>query len=326
MKLAPLPENEAARIRVLERYDVLDTPREEVFDRITRIASLVTGAPISLVSLVDDERQWFKSRVGLEASQTPRGISFCGHALESNVPLVIPDASKDERFADNPLVIGGLGIRLYVGIPLKVSENVTLGTLCVIDQQAHELDEDQVTALKDLASMVVRELELRKVALTDPLTGAFNRRMFEKLGAKEMSRANRQGQPFCFAMLDLDRFKQVNDDLGHDVGDAVLMHVAQLCQETLRTEDSLFRLGGEEFGIILGNTDIDAATEVMEWLRRKVAAAMTTVRDETVSVTLSAGISVSDPADKTIDEIVRRADVALYQAKGIGRNFVKVYQ
>jgi len=326
MKLALLPENEAARIRVLERYDVLDTPREEVFDRITRIASLVTGAPISLISLVDDERQWFKSRVGLEASQTPRGISFCGHALESNVPLVIPDASKDERFADNPLVIGGLGIRLYVGIPLKVSENVTLGTLCVIDQQAHELDEDQVTALKDLASMVVRELELRKVALTDPLTGAFNRRMFEKLGAKEMSRANRQGQPFCFAMLDLDRFKQVNDDLGHDVGDAVLMHVAQLCQETLRTEDSLFRLGGEEFGVILGNTDIDAATEVIERLRRKVAAAMTTVRDKTVSVTLSAGISVSGPADRTIDEIVRRADVALYQAKDIGRNSVKVYQ
>ena len=147
---------------------MLDTPREEVFDRITRIASLVTGAPISLVSLVDDERQWFKSRVGLEASQTPRGISFCGHALESNVPLVIRMRARMNVLPTILWLSVGWASGCMSGIPLKVSENVTLGTLCVIDQQAHELDEDQVTALKDLASMVVRELELRKVSPDGP--------------------------------------------------------------------------------------------------------------------------------------------------------------
>ena len=131
-----ISKDDGIRLRLLAKYDVLDTSREEVFDRITRIASKVAGVPISLISLVDEERQWFKSRYGLETEETPRDISFCGHAIHGNEPFVVPDASQDERFADNPLVSGGLGIRLYAGVPLKVASGANLGTLCVIDKVA----------------------------------------------------------------------------------------------------------------------------------------------------------------------------------------------
>ena len=135
MKEAEIPENEEERLRSLRRLDVLDTPEEEVFDRITRIASAVFGMPISLVSLIDEERQWFKSRVGLDATETPRNISFCGHAIHTDVPLIVPDATKDDRFADNPLVTGELGLRFYAGVPLRIADGARLGTLCIIDQK-----------------------------------------------------------------------------------------------------------------------------------------------------------------------------------------------
>lgn len=157
----PFPLDEDARLRRLRELGVLDTPPEEVFDRITRLASTMLDVPIALVSLVDGQRQWFKSRVGLEATETARDISFCGHAIPGSEPLVVRDATRDVRFKGNPLVDGDLGIRFYAGVPLRVDQGSALGTLCVIDHKPRTLSERELAQLQDLAYLAERELANR---------------------------------------------------------------------------------------------------------------------------------------------------------------------
>jgi GAF domain-containing protein len=156
---------EAARLAKLLDYQVLDTPPEREFDEITAAAARLFNMPISLVSLVDGERQWFKARYGLAEKQTPRQHAFCAHAISSDDLFVVPDATQDPRFADNPLVTGDPNIRFYAGAPLVTPDNFRLGTLCVIDTKPHQApNEDQRTILTMLARLVVRELENRRIA------------------------------------------------------------------------------------------------------------------------------------------------------------------
>lgn len=153
-----VPPNEARRLATLRGLNILDTPHEERFDRITRLAQRLLNVPIVLVSLIDANRQWFKSCLGLDASETPRSISFCGHAILDDKLFVIPDALLDPRFADNPLVAGAPHIRFYAGQPLKALDGCRLGTLCVIDRKPHHLTQEQRDSLHDLASLVENEL------------------------------------------------------------------------------------------------------------------------------------------------------------------------
>jgi signal transduction histidine kinase/CheY-like chemotaxis protein len=161
---APLPANEAKRLEALYRYNILDTLPEAAFDRITRIASYLLEVPIAVVSLIDQNRQWFKSRQGLDAQETSRDLAFCAHTILHNRPLVVPDATKDPRFLRNPLVRGVPNIRFYAGAPLTTPDGFNIGTLCAIDTEIHmQLDEQKLEMLSDLATMVVDELELRVV-------------------------------------------------------------------------------------------------------------------------------------------------------------------
>jgi len=159
MEKPKIPLDEAKRLEALRRLKILDTSPEERFDRLTRLAQNLLGVPIALVSLVDAERQWFKSRQGLDASETPRDISFCGHAILGRDPFVISDATKDPRFADNPLVASAPDIRFYAGVPLRLSSGEAMGTLCVIDRVPRQLDARQTQILLDLGVLVSRELE-----------------------------------------------------------------------------------------------------------------------------------------------------------------------
>lgn len=161
MTPAPILTNEPSRVDALYRYNILDTPASADFDDFTRLASELCGTPIALISLIDSGRQWFKSRVGLAATETPRDVSFCGHAIHGVELFEVDDALNDARFRDNPLVTGAPDIRFYAGQPLITSDGYGIGTLCVIDQVPHHLTATQRNLLKVLGRLIVQQMELR---------------------------------------------------------------------------------------------------------------------------------------------------------------------
>lgn len=346
MVAAPKPIDEHARIDALQAYEILDTMPEQVFDDITYLASQICHTPIALISLVDTERQWFKSRVGLDVAETHRDLAFCAHAiLEPDELLVVKDAEEDSRFADNDFVQDGT-VRFYAGAPLRHSETGSaLGTLCVIDERPREMTDEQKTALAALSRQVIGQLELRKTlrdmkhhqsklehyqqALetanvelaaqrnTDDLTGIPNRGAFDRRLDEEVTRAKRYENPLSLVVLDVDRFKGYNDSFGHAAGDDVLKAVASMLREISRASDYVARFGGEEFTAVLPGTNLAGAAIMSERFRRGVAEAQWELRP----VTISAGIAELAEGD-TASSLLERADEALYAAKSAGRNCV----
>jgi len=159
---APIPKNEKQRLKVLWQYSVLDTMPEEIFDDLTELAARICEAPVAMITLVDEDRQWFKAKVGVSINETSRDISFCAHAITQPGLFIVPDATRDERFAKNPLVKSDPKVRFYAGAPLVSPDGYALGTLCVIDKVPRELRPEQKQALRILARHVVSQLELRR--------------------------------------------------------------------------------------------------------------------------------------------------------------------
>lgn len=309
------PENEVRRLQVLNALQLLDTGPDDRFDRLTRIARRLFDVPIALVSLVDFDRQWFKSCIGLDATETPRDISFCGHAILGDEIFVIPDALADRRFRDNPLVTDAPHIRFYAGCPLKVSLNAKVGTLCIIDTRPRAFTPDDAGALRDLAAMVEDELAAQQAATTDPLTGLWNRRGFLHVANGSLDYCARQDQPITLACIDLDGFKHINDRYGHAEGDAALRRVGEGMAQCFRSSDALARMGGDEFVALMpGAGETDAALAIGR-LRSWLAA-----EEERLGLpyrtAFSSGCVVRDPVwDRSIDDLIGRADAAMYRMK-----------
>ena len=313
-------DDEAARLKALERYRVLDTSEDAPFENIVRLVEQVLSVPICAVSLVDRHRQWFKAKRGLEVTETPRDVSFCSHAIQSYGPTVVADVTLDPRFADNPMVTGEPHIRSYVGVPLTTTDGYNIGSLCAIDTRPRSFSKRQVAILANFAKLVVDDLELREIASIDPLTGAMSRRSWMDVANKEVARAKRYGGPLSLIVLDVDRFKSINDTHGHPVGDRMLKALSTTIVDMLRISDSFGRLGGEEFAILLPETPTLAARNLAERCRLAVAEIRLPLDRGTLRATSSFGIASFRAGIDTLDAWVQRADRALYQAKRDGRN------
>jgi diguanylate cyclase (GGDEF)-like protein len=316
---------EDARLAALHRYNVLDTEPEETFDRITRLVKVVLEMPMAVVSLVDRDRQWFKSKQGVKAAETSRNISFCNHTIQGTEALIVNDALADPRFANSPLVIGDPHIRFYVGVPLRSRDGYNVGALCSMDTKARDLSPEHVAVLEDLGRLIVDELELRVQASTDVLTGVMSRRAFTEQGDREVARAKRYGSPLSCALIDADNFKSINDTHGHGVGDLALKHLASICSRELRTADCVGRIGGEEFAITLPETDMATAMKVAERLRKIIASSPLEVNGVHIRITASIGVAQYGESMRNFDGLLSNADFAMYDAKNSGRNRTACY-
>lgn len=310
-----IPANEQLRLDTLRALNILDTSAEERFDRLTRLARRLFGVPIALVSLVDANRQWFKSCIGLSSTESPREVSFCGHAILDDGILLVPDALLDERFHDNPLVVDEPGIRFYAGCPLSVANGSKLGTLCLIDVQPREFGEEDRALLRDLARMAEQELAALQLATMDELTLLSNRRGFSALAQHALNVCERLDKPATLLFFDLDGFKGINDRFGHAEGDRALSVFAAQLRQSLRDSDVIGRLGGDEFVALL--TSSDAA--LCEATLARLKSAMDAINEQAArgyDIAFSVGSVQFDAArhDGTT-ALLAEADAAMYANK-----------
>ncbi|CAB3746816.1 diguanylate cyclase [Burkholderia sp. MSh2] len=315
MQIAPKPADEAARLDTLHSLSILDTPPEERFDRLTRLARRLFDVPIALVSLVDEDRQWFKSHAGLDVAQTSRDASFCAHALLEGHTMVIQDALNDDRFHDNPLVTGAPGIRFYAGRPLAAPNGAPIGTLCLIDTRPRSLEPDELALLGDLAHMTEREIAALHFATTDELTQLTNRRGFEILARHVLSLCDRLDRHAELLFFDLNDFKSINDRFGHAEGDHALRAFADTLTGTLRDSDVIARLGGDEFVVLLSATEPADLAGPIE--RVTQALAQRNAADARgYAIRFSVGHVAYDPAHhRDVADLLALADQRMYEDK-----------
>lgn len=329
-------EEEIARLQTLESYEILDSAPEKSYDDIARLAAYICGAPVALISFFEGDRQWVKARYSAGAYaekllELPRPGALEAQMHLPGQVLQVPDITTDERFVGYAPVRSGAKLRFFAAVPLYAPAGAVLGSLAVMDRRARQLSPEQCMALETLARQVMELLEMRRTLIglseanaklgqqnvTDALTGIPNRRAYDQKLTEEVSRAKRTGAPLSLLLVDIDNFKQYNDNFGHPAGDSALQSVARVLMSSLRPYDFLARYGGEEFVIILPSTDLNDAIVVAERVRGLVAASEFPHRKFTVSI----GVSRLD-AEAGARALVQAADNGLYRAKASGRNKV----
>ncbi len=314
MQAPGLALDEELRLHSLRALRLLDSAPEDRFDRLTRLACTVLGAPISLISLIDAERQWFKSVVGLNVAETPRNISFCAHCILGEGVLVVENALQDPRFADNPLVVGEPYIRAYAGSPLRLPNRAAIGTLCVIDIEPRSFAARDLRSLWDLARLAEQELMFLEMTALDELTMLLNRRGLKLYAQYVLGRARRSQEPAVVLMFDIDRFKEINDQHGHGVGDVALKEFSNILKRAFRETDAVARTGGDEF-VVFAQASSDQVPEVLARVNRMLQDLL---RSGALPFALdfSVGFAELDHAQHAdFDACVREADRRMYAAK-----------
>lgn len=313
IRLPPTPPDEAERLAELVSLALLDSERDTRFDRVTRLARRIFDVDVALVTLIDGDRQWFLSKQGTDLDESAREISFCAHALHSDDVLHVPDASADERFAENPLVTADPAIRFYAGQPIHGPGGSRLGTLCVIDRRPRSLSPDELASLRDLAGVVEDEIAATFSGTIDELTGLTNRRGFDFVGRKLLEVCRRSGRRVTVLYADLDGLKEINDRHGHGAGDRALYDFGQILLRSYRSSDVVARLGGDEFAVIL--TGAEAPDPAVPKLRDAVDS-HNAATAEPFRIAFSIGSASFRPtSDESLDELLQRADAAMYEDK-----------
>lgn len=338
-----LASTATVRLASLHKMAIFYTPLEERFERLSRLGKRAMGTRVAAVSLVTQDKQWFKSVVGWRVNELPLGDSLCQHVIATGEPLIVPDMSKDPRFADNRLVRSGPKFRFYAGYPLKDADNRLIGTFCTMDTRPKPDAESLRPVLEDLGQLAEREVvtadlwdaqsqlvaklsEARRQALLDTLTRVWNRRGGLELLGMMLERSKKSYEQFAACMVDVDNFKEVNDAQGHQVGDQVLRQVAASIVGSVRPDDVVSRYGGDEFLVILRDADPAIARSVAERICANLRRAPLALRNGNVPITLSIGIAVNDPSEELDTQtLVSRADQALYHMKRRGRDGVTAW-
>ena len=302
------------------------------------LAASICGTQSAAISFIDDHRQWFKAKCGMAVTETPLAVSFCSQTIESDAVFVIKDARTDSRVSGNSLVTGPPAIRFYAGMRILAADGTPIAALCVIDPEPrpHGLTEVEQTTLQVLAAQVQSLLELRKlviereaqvaaqselseklrhVAEHDVLTGLPHRGLFHKRLMLAMREAEQNDTRVALMFVDVDHFKQINDSLGHDVGDAILCRFAERLRAVVRKSDTVARLGGDEFAILLTGIDQDDQIE-------NIAGSLNTRlyepiehRGRMIDCRASIGLAIFPDHAATPERLNKCADLALAQAK-----------
>lgn len=331
-----LTADEPIRLGHLHATGLLDSPLENRFERITRMACRLLGCPIAAVSLIDARRQFFKSAQGLDVSETSRGVSFCGHTILGDDVMVVQDARRDPRFHDNPLVLGEPSIVFYAGCPIRSREGAKIGSLCVIAPTPRVLNAEDRALLRDLAALASMEIaasaglamqddlmgqvrEMSHAARVDPLTRIWSREAILDIAAERMPRASGL---FGLLVIDVDDLRRVNEEHGYRAGDLVLRRVAQRVLAAAGDNDAVGRLDGEEFLLVPSAVDgLAGAVRLAERVRTEVAASPVRASGADLAVTVSVGVAVG-PRDGGVEGLLRSAEAAVVAAKGSGWNRV----
>lgn len=321
-RLPPVPAREEDRLATLQRYELLDTPAEAAFDQITRLAAKLLKVPVALISLVDRDRQWFKSRVGLPVQETPREHAFCAHALDSDALLVVGDARQDERFADNPLVTGDPNIRFYAGAPLRTADGLALGTICVIDDQPRPaLTPEEEEALRDLSAMTMAHIEARRaVGYLHPVTSLSNRFRFladaDTLAAPLADGpASGSGTAVVIDAAASQQYAELTRVLGQVCADAFEVDCARRIAACLPDRTRLYHLSPARFAFMLPGGMVGDGTHAAT-LDRVSAALRSPFQYQGVPIATSTGIGFvhrSDVAAESV-ELLRAATSAAHQS------------
>ncbi|ASK87027.1 putative diguanylate cyclase AdrA [Sphingorhabdus sp. SMR4y] len=305
-------EAEAARQFALERYDVLDTPEEARFDHITMAIKQALKVPFAGISFMDGERLWFKSKSGLKTTEFPRDISFCGFSIAQQAPTIVQDTLKDERFKNNPAVVGSPFLRSYIGVPLITPDGHNIGTLCAADITARQFSDDKVDRMKQLAELVIHELELRQQSTRDRLTGALSRSGFAVEVRKAMSLYERQGIKSTIVLFDVDLYKMVSSSLERASGNALLRSIIQTLIQRLRQSDYIGRLGGTQFAVLLTCTIGEEARQAMETVQSEWEQANSEIFFDVAFCDIS-------PAMEGWEDWIEQASTKLRAVKEAGR-------
>lgn len=334
MSVAPLPPDEGGRLLAVDQSGMLYTPAEERFDRITRLAARLFGAPMVAISLIDQDVQWFKSSVGLDSPQTTRAASFCAHALESG-QLVVEDALEDPRFADNPNVLGAPHVRAYAGKTIHASSGHALGTMCVIDSKPRSFTAEELQLLEDLAAIVEGEIRrpppqesadalmqgmhrwARERAL-DPVTRSWNHDAMVELLMREHQAASSSGERFAVALLGLERMEPIRRSLGEKGTDQVLAEVAANLRRAVGRLAALGRYDENTFLIVIPRAKEREAVAMADDALSAVTSKGFSGGAVSVHVGMTAGVAVWHPGIGVV-QLVEAAAQALATAKAKGK-------
>ncbi|MCL9683136.1 sensor domain-containing diguanylate cyclase [Legionella maioricensis] len=303
------PKNEIQRLKALHSLNILDTKSEERFDCITRVAQNLFNVPIASVSFVDEEREWFKSKYGLQFEETPREISFGAHVILEEDIMIVKDTLKDVRFKDNPLVLGNPEIRFYLGCPLKSKGRFNIGTLCLIDHKVQKFTDADLDIVKELAATVEAEFDAR-LSITDELTGLPNRQGFLLAGKQIIKRCKQFDKNLLLLYFDINKLKLTNDHYGHDEGDKVLKIFSQQLLKSFRRSDAVARLGGDKFCVLCPGMFKDYLPNVMKRLQNKLLSVQT---NHPIEFTM--GALPYDRSYHSINSLIEEAYEKIYEDK-----------